>query len=227
MPSRTSRTSAPTASHRLATALTKRQLGGQEGVGGVLDGLGRGRVGDDERAPGWRRTGRPPGPPRPGRRPPPRSGRGAAQSWTAVPSRRNSGFETTGTSGPVEQPLDQEGRSRPGPSTCSPPRPRGPGGDRSRRPPPRGRSRRPTRRPPGGWGRRGRRSRRRPRPLGAPSTKRSRPEAEPLAQQLVQAVLHDGGLPAREPGHLGLVELAAADLVARGGPDTTAVVSPT
>ena len=99
MPSTTSLTSAPTASHTAAIALTKRDLGGEEGVGRVLDRLGRRRVGDDERrgdargratatrmAAAWSSL-------------PITMRSGCRKSWTAEPSRRNSGFDTTSTSG--------------------------------------------------------------------------------------------------------------------------------
>ena len=57
MPRRTSRTSAPTASHRVGDGVHEAQLGGQKGVGGVLDRLGGGGVGHDER--GLRRREQP------------------------------------------------------------------------------------------------------------------------------------------------------------------------
>ena len=53
------------------------QLGGQERVGGVLDGLRRGGVGDDERRPGGGEQAADQRPPPRRRRPPPRGGRGA------------------------------------------------------------------------------------------------------------------------------------------------------
>ena len=208
--------------HRLAQVrhgVHETQLGGQEGVGGVLDGLGRGRVGDDAAAPGSTRTTRPPGPPRPGRRHPPRSGRDAGASWMAVPSRRNSGLDTTATSGrsrsrstrsveptgtvdllTTTAPCSRCGRDLDGHGLEE----AHVGGAVGAL---------------GGGDAQEDEVGARARPRWPRARTCSRPESSPPIEDVAEALLDDGGLAARQLLHLGRVRLATGHLVPEMGED--------
>ena len=106
-----------------------------------------------------------------------------------------------------------------GPGGAAPARPRG------RRPRPR-RGRRRRRRPRGS-GRTGRRTRRRSRRPPRRPRSAAAAVARPSRHQLGQAFLEDPDLALREAADLVGVDVADDDLVARGGPGTAPVVSPT
>ena len=110
MPRRTSRTSAPTASHRLATAFTNDSLVARKALEAYLivsavaasvtirGAWVAAKSAPTRAAAAWSSA-------------PTTIRSGWRQSWTADPSRRNSGLETTGTPGPVEEALDEQGRA--------------------------------------------------------------------------------------------------------------------
>ena len=98
MPSSTSRTSAPTASHRLATAFTKLSLVARKAleayliVSAVAASVTMSGAWVDANSAPTRAAAAWSSPPTTIRS-------GCRASWMAVPSRRNSGFDTTATSG--------------------------------------------------------------------------------------------------------------------------------
>ncbi len=126
----TSRTSAPTASHRLDTAFTKLSLVARKALDAYLM-VSAVAASVTIAVPGSTRTAPPPGPPRPGRRRPPRSGRGAGRRGWPCPR--------AGTRGSTPRPrrgdrgaVRRGGWSPPGPWTCSPRWRRARGAARSR-----------------------------------------------------------------------------------------------
>ena len=92
-------------------------LRGEEGVGGVLDRLGRRRVGDDRAARRCRGRARPPGWRRPGRRRRSRRGRGAGSRARPSPRGGTRGW-TRRTRRCGRAPARRRGSSRPARSTC-------------------------------------------------------------------------------------------------------------
>ena len=223
----TSRTSAPTASHRLATALTKLSLVARKALEAYLIvsavaasvTISGAWVRGEERAD-------------PGRRGlvvgPDHDPVGVEAVVDGRALAQELGVRHHRDVGAVEEPLDQQGRSHRDRRLVHDHGAVRRGGDRSRRPP---HSRKVTSAdavgPLGGGhaqehelGAVARRRRRR-------CTKRSRPDAEPLAQELLEAVLDDGGLAPRRAGSPWPGRTRRSTTRYRDGPGQTAVVSPT
>ena len=168
-------------------------LRGEERVGGVLDRLGRRRVGDDHRR----------GDPEVQRRHPHGGGLVLGADHDAVGVEevvdgralaeelgvRHHG-DVAAAEGPLHDPggadrhrrlVDDDGLARQERA-------------RSRGRPPRCRRGRPSRRGPAGWARRGRRTRSRATACAAPTTKREPAAVDPLAHEVVEARLEDRDL---------------------------------
>ena len=217
MPSRTSRTSAPTASHRLDTAFTKLSLVARKALDAYL--IVSAVAASVTISGAWVDANSAPTRAAAARSSAPTTIRsGCRASWMAVPSRRNSGFDTTATSG----------RSR----SCSTSRVEPTGTvDLLTTTAPCSRwgaistataSRKLTSAAPSApWGvGTHRNTNSAPRTASvAPVHEREPARVEPVAQDVAEAVLDDGGLAARQLLHLGGVRLAAHHLVPEMGQD--------